>query len=149
MKSPILVVLALGRAGCVTDDELRAHNLARHNQNCAYFGFAHRSPATAQCISTASANRAADQDRWAQLWMQQQALHAHKDRGQAPQDHRNRQIADQETQDFYNRVQAAMGQPQAEIAVIKPIKITPRDFDPLSSAVRTTPSRRPPRKYRA
>ena len=149
MTSPIFVVLALGLAGCVTDDEQRAHNLALDNQNCAYFGFAHRSPATAQCISRASANRAADQERWAQLWMQQQALQAHKDRDQAPQDDRNRQTADQERQDCYNRVQATMGQPQAEIAVIKPIKITPRDFDPLSSAVRTTPSRRPPRKYRA
>jgi hypothetical protein len=37
------------------------------------------------------------------------------------------------TQDCYNRVQATMGQPQAEIAVIKPIKIKPGDIDPLSS----------------
>ena len=102
-----LFVSLLLLAGCQTPEEQRAAELSADNSRCASLGFAAGSTAMADCMETAAANRQADRDRE----LQRQAMQVQRDKDDAEQQARQRQIDDQAAQDRYERIQREMNKP--------------------------------------
>jgi hypothetical protein len=129
----ILIALGVGLSSCVTDEEQRGRDLALDRNRCSGLGFQPGSQALAQCMDTASANRAADQDRQAAAWRQDQARQA-RAQADADADRRARQAdADAKRQadiDAWGR------QRQRDRDAIMPTQPPAPDAGPLPSAAR-------------